>query len=331
MKLAKRGLVLGKFMPLHSGHLYLVNMALAMVDELTIVIDMPHADAAIPQATRYDWLQELVPQARILCLKDENPQTPEETEDFWPIWRNSLTKLLNGQTPDLVFASEHYGVRLAKELDADFIPVDISRTVVPISATAIRTMPGKYWEFLPQPVRAFYCQRISIFGPESTGKTSLALRLSKEFSATCVPEYARAFLQQQQGQIHKGDLVRIAYAQAASEDALARNSKGLLICDTDPLATIIWNEVLGNAKDANSIYQCAVSRRYDLTLLCDIDVPWIKDDVRYCPENRALFFQRCQQLLEQNNRPYLVLSGSWDKRWEMARDSVKSVCSEGCD
>ena len=327
MKLAKRGLVLGKFMPLHSGHLYLIKMALAMVDELTIVIDIPQADAEIPQATRYAWLQEVVPQARILCLKDENPQTPELTEKFWSIWRKSLTKLLNEQTPDLVFASEHYGVRLAKELDVDFIPVDINRTAVPICATDILRMPSHYWEFLPSPVRAFYCQRISVFGPESTGKTNLARRLSKEFSATYVSEYARAFLEQQQGKIHKGDLVRIAYAQAASEDALAGNSNGLLICDTDPLATLIWNEVLGSAEDANCIYQCTISRRYDLTLLCDIDVPWVNDSVRYCPENRKLFFDRCQQVLEQNNRPYIVLSGSWDERWEMAMDYVGSLRS----
>jgi len=121
-----------------------------------------------------------------------------------------------------------YGTRLAKELDARFMPIDISRTAVPISASAIRANPDIYWHFLPKPVKAFYCQRISIFGAKSTGKATLAKRLSETYSATYVPEYARTLLELQQGELQQGDFLRIAYAQAASEDTLAQQGKAFI-------------------------------------------------------------------------------------------------------
>ena len=36
-----------------------------------------------------------------------------------------------------------------------------------------------------------YCKRIVIYGPESTGKTTLAHDLAKHYGTMWVPEYAR--------------------------------------------------------------------------------------------------------------------------------------------
>jgi len=73
------------------------------------------------------------------------------------------------------------------------------------------------------------------------------------------------------------------------------------------------------------IAHCAASRSYTLTLLCDVDVPWVNDTVRYCPENRRVFFQRCQQVLEEYQRPYRIISGDWEQRWQKATLAVNEL------
>ena len=40
------------------------------------------------------------------------------------------------------------------------------------------------------------CLRIVLYGPESTGKTTLAKVLAKQFQTTWVPEFARNYLQE---------------------------------------------------------------------------------------------------------------------------------------
>ena len=72
--------------------------------------------------------------------------------------------------PDVVFASEPYGAPLAACLGARFIPVDLGRAAVPISATAIRAAPQACWPMLPPPVRAHYPRRVAVVGPEASGK-----------------------------------------------------------------------------------------------------------------------------------------------------------------
>ena len=132
-----RGMVLGKFLPPHAGHLHLLDFAQRMADELCVVVGTLAAEP-ISGALRHAWIRELAPAAQVLHLTDENPQHPAEDPDFWGIWRRSLERILPAPV-DLVFASEAYGETLAEVLGARFIPVDLERTALPISGTA-RTM-----------------------------------------------------------------------------------------------------------------------------------------------------------------------------------------------
>ncbi|HUR54423.1 MAG TPA: AAA family ATPase, partial [Gemmataceae bacterium] len=274
------GMLLGKFLPPHLGHVFLGEFAARYVDRLSIVVGSI-AREPIPGHLRFRWMRELFPFTNVIHLTDELPQEPAEHPDFWNLWRTALLRVLPAK-PDFVFASEDYGWRLAEELGARFVPVNAARDAVPVSGTAIRTDPAANWEYIPRCVRPYFVKRVCVFGPESTGKTTLARNLAAHFRTAWVPEYARTLLEARGGDVRFEDMEVIARGHVASEEALARNANRVLISDTDPLATLIWSDVLfGRVPDF--VKRQADERAADLYLLCDADVPWVADPVRYLP------------------------------------------------
>ena len=157
-----KGMVLGKFMPPHKGHVYLFDFARSYVDELAIVVETQR-DQPIPGGLRFNWVCEMFPQSTVLHLTDENPQEPSEHPEFWQIWEDSLKRILPFE-PDYLFASEEYGWKLAEVLGAKFIPVDIERSIMPVSGTAVRENPLGNWEYIPRVARPYFTKRVCVFG-----------------------------------------------------------------------------------------------------------------------------------------------------------------------
>lgn len=319
-------MVLGKFMPPHLGHQYLVEFAQRFVDELYVVVGTLAAEP-IPGRLRYHWMRRLFPDAHVLHLDEELPQAPEEHPEFWDLWRTSLRRILPSEV-DFVFASEDYGRRLADELGARFVPVDKARGVVPVSGTAVREAPRRNWAYIPPCVRPYFVTRISVFGPESTGKSTLAARLAERFFGTLVPEYAVELISATGRDLGLEDMETIVRGQIAAEDHLAEVCRaGVLVCDTDPLVTPIWSETLfGEVPDG--LQSLASARTYDLTLLLDVDVPWVDDHHRYAPEDRRGFFDRCLAALEAAGRPYVIVRGDWSEREAQAVTAVEAALAQ---
>jgi NadR type nicotinamide-nucleotide adenylyltransferase len=148
------GFLLGKFLPPHNGHLYLIREGAARCDRLVVLV-CSIAREPIPGELRYQWVRDLCPFAEVHHCTDENPQYPHEHPDFWAFWIRSIRKVLP-TGPDLVFSSEDYGDELAARLGARHILIDQARTVFPISGTAVRENPRAVWHLIPQPVQAYY-------------------------------------------------------------------------------------------------------------------------------------------------------------------------------
>ena len=64
---------------------------------------------------------------------------------------------------------------------------------------------------------------------------------------------------------------------------------------------------------------------YDLYLLMDIDIPWVKDDLRDRPNERDIFFNSFKMELEMNNKNYFTVSGSFQKRKQKAIELVNNL------
>jgi HTH-type transcriptional repressor of NAD biosynthesis genes len=318
------GLVLGKFLPPHKGHQYLIDFARNYVDELTVIVGTLRNES-IAGSLRFQWMKESFPTVRLVHLTDENPQEPQEHPDFWKIWRNSIRKFIT-LGPDYVFASEKYGQRLAEELGSTYIPVDEQRELVPISGSQIRHAPLKHWEYLLPVVRPHFLKRICIFGPESTGKSTLAKDLAHHYETCHVAEYARTLLTALNNEFTEDDFHTIARGHIASENAMALQANRLLFVDTDLLTTTLWSKVFYNHCHL-WIEEAAQQRHYALYLVTDVDVPWVADAQRFLPKDRQEFLDKCIHLLEELKRPYVLLRGSWKERFKKACQVIDKLIS----
>ncbi|MCB9614318.1 MAG: AAA family ATPase [Sandaracinus sp.] len=329
------GLVLGKMLPPHLGHLYLIGCALRQVERLYVVVEHFEGEG-IPSTLRAEWVRTLVPNAHVLHLDRAMPQEPSAHPRFWPLWRETL-RALAPEPLEVVFASETYGHRLAAELGARFLPVDPARQVVPVSGTAVRTNPEACAAHLPEVVRAHYglpprparpvVRRVALVGPESTGKTTLAKQLAKRLDATFVPEHASTCLEAgvcDTSSFRARDFEDFARGQRASEDTLAELVGGLLLCDSDALTTRLYAErLLGECPPW--IAEEAESRRYDLTLLTTADVPW-QDAVHRVDRNgREGFFETMHAELSRLRRPFVLLDSDPERRLARATDAILAL------
>ena len=175
--------------------------------------------------------------------------------------------------PDMVFTSEQYGEAWARALGCEHVLVDLQREHVPVSGTAIRANPVAQWDLLTAAGKEHYARRVVLVGSESTGKSTLALHLAQLHGAPCVTEYGRELCEkkllcatetrhttatERERETESGergesavpeyewtdaDFEDILRTQAARENAAARASpQGLVLCDTNIFATLIWYE-----------------------------------------------------------------------------------------
>ncbi len=323
--MTRRGFLLGKFLPPHAGHRFLAETALAMMDETTALVCSTSADP-IPGADRFDWMRAMLPRARVLHVHRDLPQRPEDHPEFWPIWREAILAMLP-EPPTHVFASEPYVFRLAEELAAIPVLVDPDREIVPVSGAAILEAPHRNWHFIPREVRPFFQRRLTLLGPESVGKTTLAGDLARAFRTRAMPEYGRTYdVAYKQGKNWTpGDLVTLAQTHRAMREAMRGAAGPVLIEDTDAVQTAVWSQFLtGTVAPALEAIERETLADHYLLLAPDID--WVQDGVRYAGDAaaRAFFFDEAERRLRRHGASYDVIRGKdWDARRAAAADSLR--------
>ncbi len=171
-------------------------------------------------------------------------------------------------------------------------------------------------------------KKVVLVGPESTGKSTLARRLANYFDTEVVEEYGRIYCEKFGNDCDAMDHCHIAAGQLfLQEQGLARARHGLLICDTDVLVTQTFAELyLGECPEI--IKQWAAREHYDLYLLLDTDVPWVNDSIRLFADRRQWHFNRLKELLEAQQRPYVVISGDYEQRFQTSVALVKALTAE---
>lgn len=163
--------------------------------------------------------------------------------------------------------------------------------------------------------------KVALFGPESTGKTTLSEHLARFYNSVWCPEYAREYLQKKWNNERKvceeSDMLPIAYGQMESENDLAQKATDVLICDTDLLETMVYYELYYKRCD-DQLKEAALLNSYDIYFLTYIDVPWEYDDLRDRPDEREELFELFKSTLDRYQKPYVILKGGKKERLEKA-------------
>jgi NadR type nicotinamide-nucleotide adenylyltransferase len=154
---------------------------------------------------------------------------------------------------------------------------------------------------------------VCLHGPESTGKTTLARELAAHFGTVAVPEFGRLYCEVFGNDCDVEDLRDIRRGHDLMSAAGRRKARAVLVLDTDAVMTAIWADVLlgARAPDLDRIDDPA-----DLYLLCDIDVPFAPDSIRYFPDPaaRARMLEQCQTELEKRKLAFVTIRGSREQR-----------------
>ncbi len=177
--------------------------------------------------------------------------------------------------------------------------------------------------------------KVVIFGPESTGKTTISNQLARHYNTVWVAEYAREYLQDKWNNERKtcenSDLLPIAIGQMKLENKLVKKADKVLICDTDLLETKVYSEeYYGGFVDPN-LDTAVIKNSYDLYLLTYIDTPWEADDLRDRPEQRKEMFDAFENALKKYNRPYILLKGSKQTRLKTAVKAIDALLKDRDD
>ena len=174
--------------------------------------------------------------------------------------------------------------------------------------------------------------KVVLFGPESTGKTTLSGQLARYYNTVWAPEFAREYLQDKWNNERKiceqKDIIPIAEGQIKLENDLSLKADKVLICDTDLLETKVYSEEYYGGFVDPILDEAAIENSYDIYFLTYIDTPWEADDLRDKPGERLEMFTAFENTLKKYNRPYVLLKGDKETRLKKAIEIIDGLLSK---
>ena len=189
--------------------------------------------------------------------------------------------------------------------------------------------------------------KVAVIGPESTGKSTLCEQLAQHYNTQWCPEFAREFLLTHGTDYTYDDLLYIAKGQLAMEDEyvqsivngrepgansrsndsqLIAHSSKLLFIDTEMYVMKVWCEFVFG-KCHRWVLDQIIERKYDLYLLCNTDLPWVKDELREYPDlkTRDQLYHIYKDIMINQSTPWMDISGDHDERLQKAIKAIDQL------
>lgn len=322
------GLVLGKFMPVHAGHLALIDFAAARCEHLIVLLCATEMEPIL-SAIREEWLQALFVDNRHITIEvltyDESilPNTSVSSREVSRIWAARLSEFF--PQVNRVFASEAYGKYLAEAMGIAYTLFDPKRVQVPVSATAIRERPFANWEHIPKLVQPYFVKKVCIAGTESTGKTTLVRRLADHFGLSALHEVARDIIEHTESCSYAHLQEIAAHHANAIQEAVAKAHK-VLIVDTDVRITQSYSHFLFG-RDLPVADWIAALNQFDRHLYLCADAPFVQDGTRLPLDQRNLLDLSHRQVYQEQGISLIEIKGDWEARFERGKEVIEEMLS----
>jgi HTH-type transcriptional repressor of NAD biosynthesis genes len=314
----ENGLVLMTALPPTVGHQYLIEFAskymqwASSTGFLYVMVSWRDIEP-IKGWRRVSALREHFKHDKRVVIRSHNgsemPQNPEEHSDFWNLWKTEIISM----APNIgyVFASETYGIELAKTLGAKFVPCNVYRETVNVTATEVRRdILGNFDKLLPE-MKDHFKFRAVIFGAESCGKTTVskAIAASNPSLFYYGPEWAREYLELlPTPEVTEDRMMDIVQGQWTIDRLMyTKSDRPISIQDTDLLSTIGYYYICGlqdteGMRVASTLFQSA-----DIYYVMPDTIPFKPDPLRYGGDKRESTTQFWIDLLNRYDCKYHVV------------------------
>ncbi len=312
----KRGLTLGKYAPFHRGHQLVVETALAEMDELVVVVYDAPETTAVPLDIRAGWIRQLYPGVSVVEAWD-GPTDVGDTPEIRRMHETYIIEKLGITGITHFYSSEFYGDHMSRALGAVNRIVDRDRRIIPVSGTMIREHPFRHRGYLHPAVYRDLVANVVFLGGPSTGKTTLASALAREYSTAWMPEYGREFwtLNQVERRLSPEQLVQLAEGHLAREEEMLQQADRYLFTDTNALTTSVFGRYYhGDILPRLDELAARTAARYDLVFLCGDDIPYDDTWDRSGQGNRSVLQKMTIAELLRRKIPYIRLHGTLENR-----------------
>ena len=344
----KIGIVVGRFIPLHIGHVNLIQRASGLVDKVYVVVSYSdEGDTEMISNSRF--IKEITAKDRLRFVKqtfknqnnissflfDESncPPFPEG----WEKWSALLKTEMEKREPnldwenDVLFISnrkndEKYNLKFfgskTKSIDPEYLEY-------PVNSWEIRENPSKYWEYLPREVREHLIPIITICGGESSGKSIMIDKLANVFNTSSAWEYGREYVFEKLGgdedSLQYSDYEKIVFGHQSNVLYAARNANKFALIDTDYITTLAFC-LTYEKRDNPIIREFVRNYKFDLTILLENNVKWVNDGLRSIGETdrREKFQKLLKELYKEYNIPYIIVKSSdYEQRYLACQEIIK--------
>jgi HTH-type transcriptional repressor of NAD biosynthesis genes len=324
--------VLMTAMPPTKGHLHLIQFAARLAGDVEVIVATQPGEPfeyervmALREAVQGKYGRVSINHIRKTLPQEPNPEAEAE---FWDMWAEFLRQF-GIQPGDYIVASEAYGIKLAEITGAVFMPYDMERSISYTKATDVRRDPTENFEDILPEFQPLLRKRITIFGAESTGKTTLSRELALGLGGHWAFEWARPYLESVGAEITQKKMVTIWKGQKAlQEQVQLMQDKAFIFQDTDLFSTLgYWQysqwaalehhpvpiNLLGDAMDSQS----------DLYLITKSNIPFEHDQLRYGGDHREIPDKTWIDMCDRYGLNYHVLES--DDRIERLQEAEEVI------
>lgn len=307
------GVVFGKFYPLHTGHIYLIQRACSQVDELHIIMGYDDTrdrglfeDSAMSQqptvSDRLRWLLQTFKYQKNIRIHAFNEEGMEPYPHGWDVWSNGIKAFMaeKGIQPSWIYTSEEADApQYLEHLGIETVLVDPERTFMNISGAQIRENPFRYWEYIPTEVKPFFVRTVAILGGDE-----MALQYS--------------------------DYDKIALGHAQYIDFAVKYANKVAFIDTDFVTTQAFCKKY-EGREHPFVQALIDEYRFDLVILLENNTPWVADGLRSLGSSvdRKAFQSLLVEMLKENNIEFVhVKEADYDGRFLRCVELVKEMMGE---